>query len=41
MEMLDHIGLHRRLGIRSSLELLGASAGLVHSTSDLRYPVYD
>jgi hypothetical protein len=40
VEMLDHIGLDRWLGIRSSQELFGASAGLVHYTSALRYPVY-
>jgi hypothetical protein len=41
VEMLDYVGLHRWLGIRSSLELFGASAGLVHYTSALRYPVYN
>jgi len=41
VEMLDYIGLQRWLGIGSSLELFGASAGLVHYTSALRYPVYN
>ena len=40
VEMLDHVDLHRWLRIRSSMELFGASAGLVHYTSALRYPVY-
>lgn len=41
VNMLDHIGLHRWLGIRSSMDLFSANAGLVHYTSALRYPVYN
>jgi hypothetical protein len=40
VDMLDHIGLQRWLGIGSTAELFGRRADLVHYTSALRYPVY-
>ena len=38
--MLDSIGLHERLGVRTSAALFDATAELVHFTSALRYPVF-
>ena len=38
--MLDHIGLHRALGIASCADLFGAADEPVHFTSALRYPVF-
>ena len=38
--MLDHLGLQRRLGIRSCAELFTTRTDLVHFTSALRYPVF-
>lgn len=38
--MLDHIGLHRLLGIRSCARLFDTHKHLVHYTSALRYPVF-
>ncbi|MBJ6127386.1 hypothetical protein [Microvirga splendida] len=38
--MLNHIGLHRHLGIASSSALWGSHAHLAHFTSALRYPVF-
>ncbi|MEZ0171097.1 hypothetical protein [Microvirga sp. TS319] len=40
IDMLDHIGVHRWLGLPSCAALFGAEARLVHYTSALRYPVY-
>jgi len=40
VDMLDSIGLHDWLGVRSSLELFNGRADIVHFTSALRYPVY-
>jgi hypothetical protein len=40
VEMLDHVGLHTLLGIRSTSELWGGAAHLAHFTSALRYPVF-
>jgi hypothetical protein len=37
---LDHIGIHRFVGIAGCAGLFGADAGLVHYTSALRYPVF-
>jgi len=37
--MLDHVGLHRYLGIQSTSALFGERADLVHYTSALRNPV--
>lgn len=38
--LLDHIGLHRWLGVASCEELFGAAAHLVQTTSILRHPVF-
>lgn len=38
--MLDHIGLHKRLGIDSCARLFDTHKHLVHYTSALRYPVF-
>jgi hypothetical protein len=38
--MLDHIGLHRLLGIESCARLFDTHRHLVHYTSALRYPVF-
>lgn len=38
--MLDHVGVHRRLGLASTATLWGADSGLVHFTSALRCPVF-
>ena len=38
--MLDHVGLPKLVGIRSSEELFGARRDLVHYTSALRNPVF-
>lgn len=38
--LLDHIGLHRWLGLASCEELFGAAAHLVQTTSILRHPVF-
>ena len=38
--MLDHVGLHRWLGVASTAEVWNARTDLVHFTSALRYPVY-
>lgn len=38
--MLDHVGVHRKLGIQSATDLFGARADLVHYTSALRNPVF-
>ena len=39
VDMLDSVGLQRALGLDTCKELFGASSGLVHYTSALRYPV--
>lgn len=38
--MLDHVGLHERLGIASSAALFGSAAGLLQTASVLRNPVF-
>jgi hypothetical protein len=38
--MLDALGLHDVLGLRSTLDLFSTKRGLVNSTSALRYPVF-
>jgi hypothetical protein len=38
--MLDHIGLHRWIGLNSIAELWTSRSDLVHFTSALRYPVF-
>jgi hypothetical protein len=38
--LLDHIGLHRWLGVASCDTLFGTAAHLVQTTSALRYPVF-
>lgn len=40
VEMLDRIGLHATLGLRSSVDLFGTARSLVHYTSTLRHPVF-
>lgn len=40
ISMLDHIGLHKKLGLSSNAELFGSQADLVHYTSALRNPVF-
>ncbi|AND70627.1 hypothetical protein ATSB10_31730 [Dyella thiooxydans] len=40
VEMLDRIGLHVALGLRSSADLFGTARSLVHYTSVLRHPVF-
>lgn len=39
VEMLDSVGLHTALGLRSCAELFASARGLVHYTSALRNPV--
>ncbi|WPU55912.1 hypothetical protein SQW19_16535 [Stenotrophomonas acidaminiphila] len=39
VEMLDYVGLHTALGLRSCAELFTSASGLVHYTSALRNPV--
>lgn len=38
--MLDHVGLHHRLGIEGCADLFSSRTDLVHFTSALRYPVF-
>lgn len=38
--MLDHIGVHKKLGIESCEQLFSSHTHLVHYTSALRYPVF-
>lgn len=38
--MLDHIGIHTLMGIKSSSELFSTESHLAHFTSALRYPVF-
>lgn len=40
INMLDHVGIHAWLGIKSCEDLFGASKHLVHYTSALRNPVF-
>lgn len=37
--MLDHVGAHRALGVNTTADLFDPHAGLIHTTSALRYPV--
>lgn len=39
-QMMDHVGLHERLALKSTMELFGARSDLVHYTSCLRNPVF-
>jgi hypothetical protein len=41
VDLLDDIGVAKRLGIRTTAELWGERSDLVHFTSALRYPVFD
>lgn len=41
VSLLDHVGVHAKLGIRSTSELWGTRADLAHFTSALRYPVFE
>lgn len=38
--MMDHIGLHRWLGLSSSAELFGAASDLLQTSSLLQFPVF-
>jgi hypothetical protein len=38
--MLDHVGVHRALGVASCAEVFGAAGEPAHFTSALRYPVF-
>ncbi|MDF0627101.1 MULTISPECIES: uracil-DNA glycosylase family protein [Acinetobacter calcoaceticus/baumannii complex] len=40
IKLLDHIGLHEKLGISSTSSLFDKDAYLVHTTSVLRHPVF-
>lgn len=40
IKLLDHIGLHEKLGISSTASLFDKDAHLVHTTSVLKYPVF-
>ena len=40
VNMLDHFGVHRLLGLGSTGALWGDAAGLAHFTSALRHPVF-
>lgn len=40
IDMLDYVGLQRKLGLASCKELFGTQSCLVHYTSVLRYPVF-
>jgi hypothetical protein len=40
IEMLNDIGMSRRLGLSSCEELFGSARRLVHTTSAIRYPVF-
>jgi hypothetical protein len=39
--MLDGIGLHRSLGLPTCADLFGAASHYVHTTSAIRYPVFN
>src|SRR3546814_5969868 len=41
VSLLDHVGMHTKLGISSTSELWGTRSGLAHFTSALRYPVFE
>lgn len=41
VDLLDHVGVAERLGIRSTAELWGPEQHLAHFTSALRYPVFE
>jgi hypothetical protein len=41
VRMLDHIGLNRKLAIRSCSQLFDSHSNLAHYTSILRYPVFN
>lgn len=41
VDLLDHVGVAARLGIRSTAEFWGVEQGLAHLTSALRYPVFE
>ncbi|MGD9664945.1 MAG: hypothetical protein AB7U34_07045, partial [Novosphingobium sp.] len=40
IRMMDHVGIGRLLGLKSTKGLWGADSHLVHFTSALRYPVF-
>jgi hypothetical protein len=40
IKLLDHIGLHEKLGISSTTSLFDKDAHLVHTTSVLKHPVF-
>jgi len=40
IKLLDHIGLHEKLGISSTTSLFDRDAHLVHTTSVLKHPVF-
>ncbi len=40
VQMLDELGLHKHLGLSSTIELFNEVSHLVHSTSVLTYPVF-
>src|SRR3546814_11580559 len=41
VSLLDHVGMHTKLGISSTSELWGTRSDLAHFTSALRYPVFE
>jgi hypothetical protein len=41
ISLLDHIGLHQWLGLRSSEDLFGEAAGLLQATSLFQFPVFN
>lgn len=40
LQMLDELGVPRRLGLDSASDLFGCGWDLIHTTSILRYPVF-
>ena len=40
VQMLDELGLHKHLGLSSTMELFNEASHLVHTTSVLTYPVF-
>lgn len=41
VSLLDHIGLHRWLGLRSSEELFGEASDLLEATSLFQFPIFN
>ena len=40
VQMLDELGLHKHLGLSSTIELFDIAKNLVHTTSVIPYPAF-